>query len=109
MILSDRLRDHPLVLYPDFRNFFAGSVLVAVAARYFAIAIAWWVISQDGDNGEKLGILMAVQAFPIFLLSPFVGPLVDRYNKKSCMIVGVCMQLFFLAIIVWPMYSEPLQ
>jgi MFS family permease len=42
---------------------------------------------------------MAMQALPIFLLSPFVGPLIDRYNKKSCMIIGVGMQLFFLAII----------
>ncbi len=108
MILPDKLRDHPLVLFPDFRNFFAGSVLVAVAARYFAIAIAWWVISQEGDNGENLGILMAMQALPIFLLSPFVGPLIDRYNKKSCMIIGVGMQLFFLAIIVWLMYMDKL-
>lgn len=108
MILPDRLRDHPLVLFPDFRNFFAGSVLVAVAARYFAIAIAWWIISQEGDNGKNLGVLMAVQALPIFLLSPFVGPLIDRYNKKNCMIIGVCMQLFFLAVIVWLMYGDKL-
>ncbi|SMC86722.1 MFS transporter [Sporomusa malonica] len=108
MILPDKLRDHPLVLFPDFRNFIAGSVLVAVAARYFAIAIAWWVISLEGENGENLGILMAVQALPIFLLSPFIGPLIDRYNKKNCMIIGVCMQLFFLAVIVWLMYGDKL-
>lgn len=101
MTLPDQLRNHPLVLFPGFRNFFIGSILAAVAARYFAIAIAWWLISQAGDNGEKLGILMAMEALPIFLLSPFVGPLIDRYNKKSCILLGVFMQFSFLALIVW--------
>lgn len=103
LIIPVKLRNHPLVLFPGFRNFFIGSILVAVAARYFAIAIAWWLISQTGDNGENLGILMAMQALPIFMLSPFVGPLIDRYNKKSCIMLGVLMQLSFLAVIVWLM------
>ncbi len=103
MKLLARLKDHPLALFPDFRNFFIGDILVAVAERFFAITFAWWIISQDGENGKWLGVLMAVEAIPILCLSPFVGPLIDRYNKKVCMLMGVFMQLFFVSMIAYLM------
>ncbi|MEI6286442.1 MAG: MFS transporter [Bacillota bacterium] len=104
-----KLADHPLFLYPNFRNFFIGDVLVAIAERYFAITFAWWIISQDGENGKWLGLLMAVEAIPILFLSPFVGPIVDRYNKKWCMLIGAVMQLFFVTIIWLLMQGNMLQ
>ena len=104
-----KLADHPLFLYPNFRNFFIGDVLVAIAERYFAITFAWWIISQDGENGKWLGLLMAVEAIPILFLSPFVGPIVDRYNKKWCMLIGAVMQLFFVTIIWLLMQGNALQ
>ncbi|MFA6076202.1 MAG: MFS transporter [Negativicutes bacterium] len=104
-----KLYDHPLYLYPNFRNFFIGDVLVAVAERYFAITFAWWIISQDGENGKWLGLLMAVEAIPILCLSPFVGPIIDRYNKKWCMLIGATAQLFFVTIIWLLMQGDALQ
>ncbi len=99
--MLEKLNDHPLRLFPDFRNFFIGDILVAIAERYFAITFAWWLISQEGENGKWLGVLMAVEALPILLLSPFVGPLIDRYNKKTCMVLGVLMQLVFVSAICY--------
>ena len=104
-----KLADHPLFLYPNFRNFFIGDVLVAVAERYFAITFAWWIISQPGENGKWLGLLMALEAIPILCLSPFVGPIVDRYNKKWCMLIGAAAQLFFVTIIWLLMQGDALQ
>lgn len=96
----EKIKDHPLFLFPDFRKFFMGDILVAIAERFFAITFAWWLISQDGENGLWLGVLMAVEALPILFLSPFVGPLIDRYDKKKCMLLGVSMQTFFVLIIM---------
>jgi len=104
-----KLADHPLFLYPNFRNFFIGDVLVAIAERYFAITFAWWIISQAGENGKWLGLLMALEAIPILCLSPFVGPIVDRYNKKWCMLIGAAAQLFFVTIIWLLMQGNALQ
>ena len=97
---TEKMQDHPLFLFPDFRKFFMGDILVAVAERFFAITFAWWLISQEGENGLWLGVLMAVEALPILFLSPFVGPLIDRYDKKKCMLLGVSMQTFFVLIIM---------
>ncbi len=99
MSFIQNIKNHPLYLIPNFRNFFIGDVLVAIAERFFAITFVWWVVSQEGENGKWLGVLMSVEALPIFFLSPFVGPFIDRYNKKKCMLMGVLMQAFFVSII----------
>lgn len=99
MDLVRRIKNHPLYLIPNFRNFFIGDVLVAVAERFFAITFVWWVVSQEGENGKWLGVLMSVEALPIFFLSPFVGPFIDKYDKKKCMLMGVLMQAFFVSTI----------
>lgn len=106
---TEKIKDHPLVLFSDFRNFFFGDILVAVAERFFAITFAWWLISREGENGMSLGILMSVEALPILFLSPFVGPLIDRYNKKKCMLLGVSMQTFFVGIICILIFSGRLE
>ena len=105
----DNIRAHPLYIYPHFRRFFFGDVLVAIAERYFAITFAWWIISQDGENGKWLGLLMAVEAIPILVLSPFVGPLIDRHNKKWCMVLGAAAQLIFVTVIWLLMRGGALQ
>ena len=99
MNFIQNIKNHPLYLIPNFRNFFIGDVLVAVAERFFAITFVWWVVSQEGENGKWLGVLMSVEALPIFFLSPLVGPFIDKYDKKKCMLMGVLMQAFFISII----------
>jgi|GEM_PF-475168 len=106
---TEKMKDHPLALFPNFRNFFIGDILVAVAERFFAITFAWWLISQEGENGLWLGILMSVEALPILFLSPFVGPLIDRYDKKKCMLLGVSMQTFFVIIICLLLFNGRLE
>lgn len=107
--MLNKLKDHPLFLYPNFRNFFIGDILVAIAERYFAITFAWWIISQEGENGKWLGLLMALEAVPILVLSPLVGPIIDRFNKKWCMLIGASAQLFFVTIIWLLMQGGALQ
>ncbi|HOD41501.1 MAG TPA: MFS transporter [Candidatus Wallbacteria bacterium] len=108
MSIADKIRNHPLYLFPNFRNFFIGDVLVAIAERFFAITFVWWIVSQEGENGKWVGVLMSLEAVPIFFLSPFVGPLIDRYDKKKCMIMGALMQMLFVSIIAALFYKNML-
>ena len=106
MSLIQKFKAHPLYLFSNFRNFFIGDVLVAIAERFFAITFVWWVVSQEGENGKWLGVLMSLEALPIFFLSPFIGPFIDRYDKKKCMLMGVLMQAFFVSIIAALYYLQ---
>ena len=108
MSMLEKISNHPLYIFPNFRKFFLADVLVALAERSFAITFAWWIISQEGENNIWLGILMSLEALPILILSPFIGPLIDRYNKKTCMFTGVMMQLLFVSIVGYLLYIDKL-
>ncbi|ATW27858.1 MFS transporter [Candidatus Formimonas warabiya] len=92
--------NHPLMSCPDFRKFFFGRVISAVGDKFYTIALAWWVISSEGNSGILLGILMASNILPVVLFGPVAGTLVDRMNRKTCMIIADIARFFSISIIL---------
>ncbi|HBE88940.1 MAG TPA: antiporter [Elusimicrobia bacterium] len=99
------LKQHPLGVYPDFRRLFAGRIVSAVGDKFFAIAIAWWVLSGAGDHGKfHLGMIMAMTFLPVVLFGPFFGALVDRSDKRLSMLWADAARLllvFTLGLLTW--------
>lgn len=87
-----RFSDHPLVKFPAFRAFYLGNVLVSAAARSVTIILCWWLISREGEGAQRLGLLMMMQSVPILGFSIFYGPLIDRFDRRRCMLFGAGMQ-----------------
>lgn len=63
------------------------------------IALAWWVLSQGGNSGVRLGILMAASILPIVLFGPLAGTLADRMDRKQCMLIADAARFFIIAIL----------
>jgi MFS transporter, DHA3 family, macrolide efflux protein len=83
------MKTNPLGLFPDFRWLFLGRLVSAVGDKFFSMALAWWILSRDEDGGKlHMSLLMAVTIVPVVLFSPFIGTLVDRFNKRTCMLVA---------------------
>ncbi len=88
-MLFSRAKEHPLALFPDFRRLFCGRLISAVGDKFFTIALAWWIISQGGEKAKlHLGLLLAVNCLPVVLAGPFFGTLVDRLNRRHCMLAA---------------------
>jgi MFS transporter, DHA3 family, macrolide efflux protein len=85
-------REHPLVQFPAFRAFYFGNVLVSAAARSVTIILCWWLISKEGEGAQRLGLLMMMQSAPILLFSVLYGPLIDRFDRRTCMLFGALAQ-----------------
>ncbi|MCX7970637.1 MAG: MFS transporter [Negativicutes bacterium] len=101
--------NHPLIRHGDFRSFYLGNVLMNTASRSLAMIFAWWLISSGGsDNGTELAVLMMMQTFPLLVISPFIGPFIDRHDKKKCMLAGAAVQTLFLAITCYLFVSDDL-
>jgi predicted MFS family arabinose efflux permease len=81
---------HALLSVPAIRSIFLAQFISVTGDRMFAIALAWWVVSkEDLPNRElTLGLLLATSTLPIALCGPLFGPLVDGFNKRSCMVVA---------------------
>jgi MFS family permease len=90
-------KSHPLFLFRDFRSLFAGRLISSVGDKFFAIALSWWVITETASNSKfHLGLLMGINFLPVVLFGPFLGTLVDRLNRKGCMLAADLIR--FLAI-----------
>jgi MFS family permease len=99
------LKTHPLALFADFRRLFLGRIISAVGDKFFAIAIAWWVLSEAGDKSKfHLGLVMAVTVLPVVAFGPLLGTLSDRSNKRLVMLAADAARaalVLALALLLW--------
>ncbi|UJP10522.1 MFS transporter [Microbacterium sp. KUDC0406] len=56
------------------------------------VAVAWLVVELGGD-GLALGIVTASMMLPTLVLGPFAGALVDRFPRRSVLILTAAAQL----------------
>ncbi|MCK4935277.1 MAG: MFS transporter [Elusimicrobiales bacterium] len=105
-IIMDKFKKHPLSMFGDFRKVFAGRVISAIGDKFFAIAIAWWVVSSGDENSKMhLGLLMAVNVVPVILFGPFLGTLVDRSNKRMTMLIADAFRMIFVFSLAMVMFT----
>lgn len=99
------IKSHPLALFPDFRRLFVGRIISAVGDKFFAIAIAWWVLSEAGTKSKfHLGLVMAMNVIPVVLFGPLLGTLSDRSDKRKVMMAADAARallVFCLALLLW--------
>jgi MFS family permease len=77
-----------LTLSPNWqRPFFtvwAGQALSLVGSALVRFALIWWLTEQTGSATTLTGATLS-SLLPFFLLGPFVGALVDRWNRRWVM------------------------
>ena len=63
-------------------------------------ALAWYLTKETG-SATILATAMMVNFIPPFVLGPFIGPFIDRWNRKKIMIFGdLATMLLTLALVV---------
>lgn len=86
---------------PATRSIFLAQLISVSGDRMFAIALAWWVVSQENlDNREFiLGVLLSISTLPMVLSGPLFGPLIDKFSKRSCMMVADIVRLLLMTML----------
>ena len=99
------LREHPLFRsfrYRNYRLFFAGQTVSMTGTWMQVIAVGWLVYRMTG-SAMALGLVSFAGQIPTFLLPPFTGVLVDRWDRRRCLLITQTLsmfQAFVLATIV---------
>ena len=86
-------RDHPggishawrALRAPNFRLFFSGQSISLIGTWMTRIATSWLVYRLTG-SAWLLGIVGFMGQIPTFLLAPFAGVWVDRWNKRTVLV-----------------------
>ena len=94
---------------PDFRNLYAARFISTVGAKFFALAVSWWILDSGFERANTLlGVIMAATAVGTFGFAPFMGTFADKYNKKSTMIAALLGGAVVLAVIIaiFPVFNQ---
>lgn len=66
--------------------FLTGQFCSGITSMTVQYAIIWYLTKQTG-SATILSMATLLGMLPMVLLSPFIGPLVDRFNKKALLII----------------------
>lgn len=73
-----------------FRTFlviWVGQLFSVVGSGLTSFALGVWVLQQTGSV-TMFSLILLFSTFPAILFSPFAGVIVDRYNRRTVMIVS---------------------
>lgn len=86
-----------------FLTLWVGQVFSLLGSQLVQFSLIWWLTQQTG-SATVLAVASIVGLVPQVVLGPFVGPLVDRWNRKWTMILAdavVALATLALAILFW--------
>ena len=100
--MTDASATQPRSLRP-FLTLWVGQVFSLLGSQLVQFSLIWWLTQQTG-SATVLAVASIVGLVPQVVLGPFVGPLVDRWNRKWTMILAdaaVALATLGLALLFW--------
>ncbi|MFA6347447.1 MAG: MFS transporter, partial [Dehalococcoidales bacterium] len=92
---------------------FSSQMISLLGSALVEFALAWYLTIQTG-SATILATAVMVALLPQVILGPFIGPLIDRWNRKRIMIgadlaialitVGLVLLFYLDTIQVWHIY-----
>src|SRR5579864_5444791 len=71
--------------YRNYRLFFAGQI-VSLVGTWITTAATGWLVYRLTGSAFLLGVVGFAGQFPAFLLGPFGGIFVDRWNRQRLLV-----------------------
>jgi MFS family permease len=75
----------PALASPVFRRFMAAAMIGSIGSWMQATAQGWLVLGLT-NSPAAMGVVSALQALPILLLSVFAGVIADRVNRRRLLV-----------------------
>ena len=89
--------------YPNYRLFFGGQIVSLIGSWISMTATSWLVYRLTG-SAMALGVVGFAGQFPGFVMGPFAGALLDRWDRHKVLVVTQSLsmlQSFALAILTF--------
>lgn len=80
-----------LFLNKDFFLLWTGQIVSQIGDKFYAIALAWWVL-QKTNSSAIMGLFMAASVLPGLCFGIFAGVFIDKWNRKKIIIVSDMMR-----------------
>ena len=73
------------ILSKNYLLLWSGQLVSQMGNRLYLMALSWYFVSELGDN-TALFLVFIFSSLPSLLFGAFVGPFIERWNKKHIMI-----------------------
>lgn len=101
---------HPLAI-PNFLAYWVGRMILTLAQYSMLLVIGWQTYNIARDAGlsvagasGQLALIGLLQFIPLFALTPFVGLVADRYDRRKIALGTVVLQLTCAVVLAWVTY-----
>src|SRR5438128_7355875 len=87
--------------YRNYRLFFGGQI-VSLTGTWITMTATSWLVYRLTGSALLLGVVGFASQFPSFLLTPFAGIFVDRWNRHRLLIATQSLSMltsFALAVL----------
>lgn len=95
----------------DFWLYRFGQIISIIGDGCSGIAVSWWILDETG-SAAKMASIFVPYMFITIILGPFLGPLGDRFSRKSLIAIGDTIRFiitFLLALIAFfKLFNLPL-
>jgi DHA3 family macrolide efflux protein-like MFS transporter len=91
-----------------FFTIWIGQALSLVGSQAGAFALVWWLTKRTG-SGTVLATSTMAAVLPGIILGPFIGALVDRWNRRWVMILADGITALFSAWLAYLFWANALQ
>ena len=68
-----------------------------------------WYVADETISGTMLSTVMMMNVLPWIFLGPFVGPLVDRWDRKKIMVYSDLITMILTVLLVVLFYTDVIQ
>lgn len=82
-----------------FFTIWIGQAISLVGSRVGGFALVWWLTQASEGSATVLALASFIAMVPGVILGPFIGALVDRWNRRRIMLVADSLIALFSAIL----------
>ncbi|MGC9520966.1 MAG: MFS transporter [Anaerolineae bacterium] len=91
-----------------FFTIWVGQQISLLGSMLAGFALIWWVTETTG-SATKLATLSLLQMLPSIVLGPFVGALIDRWHRRTVMLVADTIVAIFSGWLAYLFWTNALQ
>ncbi|MEA2552460.1 MAG: hypothetical protein QOJ65_636 [Fimbriimonadaceae bacterium] len=92
----------------NYRLFFFGQAVSLVGTWMDSVAMQWLVYSKTG-SAELLGVTAFFTLVPAFIIGPFAGVMVDRFDKRKLLLFTQSVQMLQAGAIAALVFTNTIQ
>jgi MFS family permease len=94
--------------YKNYRLFFSGQSISLIGTWIQRIAVPWMVYDMTGSV-FYLGLVGFAGQIPTFVLAPFAGVIIDRWNKYTILIITQILAMLQAFVLVFLVYNKSIE